>query len=202
MGMWPGGVVPAEAYLVFANNIFSVSGWGHVSEFMPYWSLAVEEQFYLSSALIAAMFGRKGVIALAIVYITASVGTRAFDFLGWVEFNWWKSILGHSYPIGIGLLAAALATDTRALGCLKRNVTLLRITALGALIVFLGACQFNAGLALGLDVIAVAVAVGCWVLLKIVSRSDSILAVPRCARSGKCASRSTSCMSAGGSMPG
>lgn len=65
-------------FLTFTSNIhFALSGWTHHA-FDPYWSLAVEEQFYLLWPLLLILTPRKYHLGLVIVGIIGGIALRAF----------------------------------------------------------------------------------------------------------------------------
>jgi peptidoglycan/LPS O-acetylase OafA/YrhL len=63
-GAYPESAPPWWSYFLFLNNLFDGVGSGPIMPFGPFWSIALEEQFYLVAALTAYRFGQRGVIIL------------------------------------------------------------------------------------------------------------------------------------------
>jgi peptidoglycan/LPS O-acetylase OafA/YrhL len=96
----PDSSPPLWSYITFSNNIFNSLNYEPIAEFGPFWSLAIEEQFYIIGALSAFQFGRKGIFAVASIFTLGSVAVRIYAYHNPIGISWWPLTLGHSDPIG------------------------------------------------------------------------------------------------------
>lgn len=184
-GGYPDGAAPLGAFFLFTNNFSDLFGWHVISEFGPYWSLAIEEQFYFASALVVAAFGRKGAIFLALAFVFCSVGGRILWYFAFAPIDWWRFTLTHADPIGIGLLAAVVVTSPRLSTRLMGHIGWLRLAGMVSLAGFVAASWFGVTGKLGLDVTLLSVAVACWILLKFLAEPKSVLAFAPLQRVGE-----------------
>lgn len=175
-GGYPEGAVPTVTYFVFVNNLGDALGWKPIPEFGPYWSLAIEEQFYLISALIAVSVGRRGVILLGTCFVIGSIGFRLLNYIVPTGIGWWPFTMGHSDPIGIGLLVAAALTSSRASRLLLQHVGWIKIVAILSVVGFFATSWFRSAEILGLDIALVSTAVACWIVVKLLDQPESLLA--------------------------
>lgn len=102
------------------NVIIAVRGWPSVLAFGHFWSLAVEEQFYLLWPFVLFLFGRKKLMLICVVCVVMSLGVR----LG-------LTLTGHSLaayvltparmdPLALGSLIALIARGPHGLTKLSR----------------------------------------------------------------------------------
>jgi peptidoglycan/LPS O-acetylase OafA/YrhL len=185
VGAYPEGVVPSFTYFIFVNNVAQAFGADTIPEFGPYWSLAIEEQFYLVSALLAVAFGRRGVVVLAACFIVGSIGVRCLFFIVPTGLSWWPFTLGHSDPIGIGLLLAAILTRRNWPELVTRHINAIKIAGVCAGAAFLATSWHPPAQAVGLDITLISAAVACWMAVTLLPESRSMFAFPPLVRIGE-----------------
>jgi peptidoglycan/LPS O-acetylase OafA/YrhL len=182
---YPDTAVPLWSYFAFVNNIIAATGAENIAEYGAYWSLAIEEQFYLSSALLAVVLGRRGVVLLAVFFVVASVATRTAVLLSLIDIGTWQFTLSHADPIGIGLLAAAALNNLKVSEYLRNNAGLIKFAGLSSFAVFLLNGQFTSGELMGLNIFLISISVASWILLKFLVEPMSWLSVRPLRRIGE-----------------
>ncbi len=185
LGAYPEGAIPSFTYFIFANNLAQTFGAKAIPEFGPYWSLAIEEQFYLVSALVAVAFGRRGVVTLAVCFVVGSMGVRYLASFVPTGLSWWPFTLGHSDPIGIGLLLSAALTSAYWKGLLARRTGAIKIAVGCAAAAFLAASWYEPAQAAGLDITLISIAVAGWMAVTLVAEPASHFAFPPLVRVGE-----------------
>ncbi|MCZ6838717.1 MAG: acyltransferase [Alphaproteobacteria bacterium] len=177
-GGYPADVAPIWSYFLFVNNLLNAYGTPNIDEFGAYWSLAIEEQFYLSSALLAVFLGRKGVVSLAVMFVLGSLITRAAVAMSFFDVGVWTFTFGHTDPIGIGLLVAAALQSPQVSNMLKNHITLVRLIGLLSFIAFVMPVSTTSGSrSFGIDIFLISISVGSWILIKFLAQPSSLLAV-------------------------
>lgn len=102
VGAYPDTAPPVWVYLLFLQDISTDRP---TLIFNPYWSIAVELQFYVAAGLLAAITGRRGVVAFGVLLMLVSPPMRATAAYWDVPF--WTFPLCRSDAIGLGVLIAA-----------------------------------------------------------------------------------------------
>lgn len=166
IGGYPDTVVPLWSYFLFVNNIIGATGVPDIAEYGAYWSLAIEEQFYLSSALLAVFLKRRGVVLLAIFFVVASVVTRTAALMSLIDIGIWQFTLGHADPIGIGLLVAVALNNPKVSERLRNNAVLIKFVGVSSFAAFLLSGQFTPGELVGLNIFLISISVASWILYK------------------------------------
>ena len=158
---YPPHAIPIGSYFLFINNLFDVSIWLGLYEFGPYWSLAIEEQFYVASALVVVAFGRAGVLWLAVLFIGCSMAVRGAAYLGLIDIIWWPTTVGHADPIGIGLLVAGLMTSGGGVRWARKHLHWFDAIGASCLVGFVVSGQVDPLRALGFGVTFISITVAC-----------------------------------------
>lgn len=181
----PDSAIPLWSYFIFINNFFGAMGVQEVVEYGPYWSLAIEEQFYLSSAVLAFFLKRRGVVLLAVLFVAASLITRTAVFLNIIDIGTWQFTLGHADPIGIGLLVAAALENQMASQFLSRHLRFVGFAGVFCFVAFLFTSQLVAGGFIGLDIFLISLTVACWIVHKSLGNPSSWLSTSVLRRVGE-----------------
>ncbi|MGG5821711.1 acyltransferase family protein [Falsiroseomonas sp. HW251] len=129
IGGYPDTAPPVWAYLVFLQNFMS----GRPTLiFNPYWSVAIEVQFYVVAALAAAACGRRGLIAFGVLLMAVSPSMRAlgptWDLPSWTSPLWRSDALGLGVLLAAdrsGRLSSALSATWTALGFVAADTTMM-----------------------------------------------------------------------------
>jgi peptidoglycan/LPS O-acetylase OafA/YrhL len=115
------------------NVLIAREGWPAVNDLAHFWSLAIEEQFYLFWPLLVFYLGRSSLIRLCTILIAVSLATRI-----------WLAVDGHSLAayvlvqarldsLGVGAMLALLAVESGGLQPWRRTAGLLASIAAIAL---------------------------------------------------------------------
>ncbi|HEY4156184.1 MAG TPA: acyltransferase, partial [Puia sp.] len=130
-------------WLYAENWLFSFEGWPTVKALRHFWSLAIEEQFYITWPLFVWLFSSKGLIRFCIFLFFFSFFFRNFGMhMGFVMPFPYVATLGRMEPIVLGAIIAILVrTNKSILERMVYPVTL--ITAILATTVFLIAGTMN-----------------------------------------------------------
>ena len=121
-----GRPMPWRVYLTFTHNFWiPVGGWAVFGN--HFWSLAVEEQFYLALPLIVWLTPRRHLMRVCVLIGLTATMARSFLFIvGSIE---WSH--GYTLPwfraddLMVGVICAILVRDARAQHVIKRHVRLL-----------------------------------------------------------------------------
>lgn len=139
---WGGiGRIPWYAYALFVQNFWMAKQ----NTLGPFglavtWSLAIEEQFYLTLPLAIRFLGTRGRFLLIGIGILAAPALRILMFHYWPEKQWATFVLMpcRADALLFGVLAASLVRSSKHKQWLERNGRLLRLLlvmfVLGALI--------------------------------------------------------------------
>lgn len=101
----PAGLTPTWTFFAFLDNFYYGDASTPLFELNPYWSLAIEAQFYLTGLLAVVLFGRRGLFGYALLAIAVGVCFKLIEG----RHAPWFSTFGHLDAIGIGLVCAYLS---------------------------------------------------------------------------------------------
>ena len=103
---------------------------GHADSAFPhFWSLAVEEQFYLLWPFVVRAAGRRGVIALSYVLVALAIGSRVYVRAHWGDEAAYTFTPCRMDALAIGAGTAALVRGDQ----LRRTIARTHATTLGAI---------------------------------------------------------------------
>ncbi len=86
-----------------------------------FWSLAVEEQFYLVWPVVIFLLGRRGIIRVCLVLVATAFATRfLLTALGFGPYAAYSFTPCQFDALGLGALVAVLARESRASGWMRR----------------------------------------------------------------------------------
>jgi peptidoglycan/LPS O-acetylase OafA/YrhL len=103
------GNVPAYAYLLFVNNLWTSHGAVDYPPLGPMWSLAIEQQFYLTAPAILLYAGARARLIGLIAIVVVSPLIRSFD----LTYSIWDFTFYRLDGLSAGVLAAALVRDEK-----------------------------------------------------------------------------------------
>lgn len=130
-------------WLYAENWLFSIQGWPDVKALRHFWSLAIEEQFYITWPLFVWLFSKKGLIRFCVFLFFFSFLFRNIGMhMGFVMPFPYVATLGRMEPIVLGALIAILVRTNKSI--LERNVyPVTIISGVLAVIIFLIAGGMN-----------------------------------------------------------
>jgi peptidoglycan/LPS O-acetylase OafA/YrhL len=103
-------------WLYAENWLFSIDGWPAVKALRHFWSLAIEEQFYISWPLFVAIFSSKNLIKFCIFLFFFSFLFRNFGMhLGFVMPFPYVATLGRMEGIVLGAIIAILVRTNKSI---------------------------------------------------------------------------------------
>ena len=128
--------IPLAAYATFTQNLW-MAYWGAFGSAAlgVTWSLAVEEQFYLTAPLLVRRLTRVRLVYVLVAIIVLSPLLRVLLLFGFHSHNLAAYVLMpcRADALCLGMLSAIVARDSRAMGYLVRKPALLYWTMVGLL---------------------------------------------------------------------
>ncbi len=137
-GLIPRAMIPFATYVTFTQNFWMAAlgnfGGGGLG---VTWSLAIEEQFYLTAPLVVRRISRARLayVLAAIVVLAPALRTWVILGLHWNHFAAFSLMPCRADALCLGMLSALLVRDSRAWEQLKRKRVALYWAAVGLLLV-------------------------------------------------------------------
>jgi peptidoglycan/LPS O-acetylase OafA/YrhL len=108
-------------WLYVENWLYAIDGWPHVKALHHFWSLAIEEQFYILWPLVVWIFSPKGLIRFCIILFFFSIIFRNTGMqLGFVMPFPYVATLGRMEGITLGAMIAVMVRSERLKAILER----------------------------------------------------------------------------------
>jgi peptidoglycan/LPS O-acetylase OafA/YrhL len=122
--------VPPYAYLLFLNNYWTASGLRAFAPLGPFWSLAIEEQFYLiAPAFILSVTPRARNATLLVVVLISPI-LRLCD----LHFSPWDFTAFRLDGFSVGMLIAVLLREPRFSAFAPRNLATINATCIALIV--------------------------------------------------------------------
>jgi peptidoglycan/LPS O-acetylase OafA/YrhL len=129
-----GPIADQAWYWTYAVNVrIATAGWPKINELAHFWSLAIEEQFYLVWPLLIFFLGRASLIRLCVVMIGASLAVRLWLAVDGQSLAAFVLAQARLDSLAAGALLALLASENGGLRPWRRTAGLVAGTALALL---------------------------------------------------------------------
>jgi len=132
-------------WLYIQNWLYSIEGWPDVKALHHFWSLAIEEQFYIIWPLFVWLFSSKALMRFCIVLFFGSIIFRNIGLeMGFVMPFPYVATLGRMEPIVLGaMIAIFIRTDKTLLEKLTYPVTVLSGLIMAGLFIIASNMKFE-----------------------------------------------------------